>query len=73
MEGGEGIKAFHEIPVAAYAGDGGFNFVMIVPDFEVWGKLTEAYPGSASAKADEAWGEVATCKGNSLWASEEIK
>lgn len=73
MEGGEGIKAYHNFPVAAYAGDGGFNFVTIMPDFEVWGKLTKAYPGSASQKADEAWSEVASCKGNSLWASEEIK
>ena len=73
MEGGEGIEAFHNYPVAAYAGDGGFTFVVIMPDFEAWGKLTEAYPGSASEKADEAWGEVAKCKGSSLWASEKIK
>ena len=51
----------------------GFNFVVITPNFEDWGKLTEAYPGSASQKADEAWGEVAECKGNSLWSSEKIE
>ena len=73
MEGSEGIKAYHEYPVVTHAGDGGFNFVVVLPDHEAWGKLTKAYPGSAAQKADEAWGEVATCKGNSLWASEKIK
>ena len=73
MEGGEGIEAFHEYPVAANAGDGRFNFVVITPNFVDWGKLTEAYPGSASEKADEAWSEVASCTGNSLWASEKIE
>ena len=73
MEGTEGIEAFHEYPVVTTAGDGGFNFVVITPDLENWGKLAKAYPGSAAQKADEAWGEVASCKGNSLWASEKIK
>ncbi len=73
MEGGEGIEAFHEYPVVTNAGDGGFNFVVILPDLEIWGKLAKAYPGSASQKADEAWSEVAACKGNSLWTSELIK
>ena len=73
MEVSEEIEAYHMYPVVTNAGDGSFNFVVILPDPEVWGKLTKAYPGSASQKADEAWGEVATCKGNSLWASEMIK
>ncbi len=73
MAGGEEVKAFHEFPVAANTGGDGFNFVMITPDFEAWGKLTEAYPGSAAQKADEAWGEVAECEGSSLWSSEEIE
>jgi hypothetical protein len=73
MEGAEEIEAFHEYPVVTNAGEGGFNFVVILPDLVAFGKLAKAYPGSASQKADEAWGEVATCKGNSLWASEKIK
>ena len=73
MGGTEGIEAFHEYPVVTNAGDGGFNFVVILPDHEIWGKLAKAYSGSAAQKADEVWGEVATCKGNSLWASEKIK
>jgi len=73
MEGGEGIEAYHEYPVVTDVGNGAFLFVVITPDFDAWGKLTQAYPGSASEKADEAWGEVATCKGNFLWASEKIE
>ena len=73
MEGTEEIEAYHMYPVVANTVDGSFNFVTILPDQEVWGKITKAYPGSASQKADEAWGEVATCKGNSLWTSELIK
>ncbi len=73
MAGGEEVEAFYNFPVAANTGGGGFNFVMITPDFEAWGKQTEAYPGSAAEKADEAWGEVAECKGSSLWASEKVE
>ena len=74
MKGAEKIKAFHEFPVATGAvGDGAFNFVVITPNFEDWGKVTEAYPDSASQKADVAWGEVASCDGSTLWASEEIE
>ena len=73
MAGGEEVEAFYEYPVAANTGGGGFNFVVITPDFEAWGKQTEAYPGSAAEKADEAWGEVAECKGSSLWASEKVE
>jgi len=73
MEGTEEIEAYHMYPAVANTGDGSFNFVTILPDHEVWGKITKAYPGSAAQKADEAWGEVATCKGNSLWTSELIK
>ena len=73
MEGTEEIEAYHMYPAVTNAGDGGFNFVVLLPDLGVWGKLAKAYPGSAAQKADEAWGEVATCKGNSLWTSELIK
>jgi hypothetical protein len=73
MEGAEAIEAYHNYPVAAYAGNGGFNFIVITPDFEIWGKLMAAYDGSASQKADEAWNEVAECKGNSLWESQKIE
>jgi hypothetical protein len=73
MEGGAEVQAFHNFSVVAYNGENGFNFISITPDLAVWGKLAEAYPGSAMQKADEAWSEVADCKGNSLWSSEKIE
>ena len=34
MEGGEGIEAFHEFPVAANVSGDRFNFVVITPGFD---------------------------------------
>jgi hypothetical protein len=73
MEGGAEVQAYHNFSVVAYDGENDFNFISITPDLAVWGKLANAYPGSAAQKADEAWGEVAECKGNSLWNSEKIE
>jgi len=73
MEGGAEVEAYHNFSVVAYNGEGGFNFISITPDLALWGKLAAAYPGSAVQEADVAWSEVASCKGNSLWASEKVK
>lgn len=73
LEGGAEVEAYHNFPVVSHSGENGFNFISITPDLAIWGKLAEAYPGSAVQKADAAWGEVADCKGNSLWTSEKVK
>ncbi len=73
MDGGAEVKAFHNYRVVADVGDNDFLFISITPNLAVWGKLAEAYPGSAAQKADEAWAEVAGCQGNTLWSSEEVK
>jgi len=73
MEGGEKVEAYMNFSLVGNSDDGDFNFVVITPGFDAWGKLTEAYPGSAAQKADEAWSEVADCTGNTLWASERIE
>jgi len=73
MDGGAETQAFHNYRVVANVGDDDFLFISITPNLAVWGKLAEAYPDSAAQKADVAWGEVADCKGNTLWASEEVK
>ena len=73
MEGGDKIEAYHNYPVAANAGDGSFLFVEITPDFAQWGTMADAYSGSAAEKADQAWGEVATCESSSLWSSIKIE
>ena len=73
LPGNEKVEAWHNFPVAANVGDGGFSFVTISPDFKAWGEAAEAYSGSDTEKADQAWGEVASCSGSSLWASEQVK
>jgi hypothetical protein len=73
LPGNSKLEAWHNFPIAANTGDGGFSFVTITPDFKAWGKATEAYGGSSAAKADQAWEEVASCSGSSLWASEQVK
>ena len=71
--GGEGVEAHHNYSVVSQAGDGEFMFVMILPDFEAWGKFNQAYPDSAVAEADAAWSELATCGGSALWATEQVE
>jgi hypothetical protein len=73
LKGGADIKAYHEFPLAATAGSGGFNFVMILPDAETWGAFTGGYADSPAAKADDDWNAVASCSGSSLWESVEVK
>ena len=73
MEGGEALEAYLEYPIAADAEDGEFVFIMAVADTKTWGIFNNDYPGSPAAEADEAWGEVATCSGSSIWASVKIE
>jgi len=73
MKGGADLKAYHEFPLAAQAGQGGFNFVLIAPDAATWGEFSDNYDDSAAAKADADWNKVATCSGSSLWNSNVIK
>jgi hypothetical protein len=73
LEGGDKIEAYHNYPIAANAGDGSFLFVEITPDFTRWGTMNDAYSGSAAEKADQAWGEVASCESASLWNSVKIE
>jgi len=73
MKGGEKIKVYLEYPVAADVGGGSFTFVLVTPSFEEWGAFNGAYAGSAAAKADEDFGDVATCTSSYLWASTEVE
>jgi hypothetical protein len=73
MAGGSELKAYHELPLAASAGQGGFNFVLVAPDAATWGTFWNSYDASAAAQADEEWDNVAGCSGSSLWNSNAIK
>ena len=73
MQGGADLKVYHNYALAANAGAGGFMFVLIAPDTATWGAFMNGYEGSAAAKADADWNNVAACSGSSLWNSTEIE
>lgn len=73
MQGGSELKVYHEFPLAANAGQGGFNFVLVAPDAATWGAFWNNYGGSAASKADADWDDVADCSGSSLWNSNTVK
>jgi len=73
MKGGEKLEVYHDFPIAADAGSGRFNFVMIAPDPVNWGTFMGGYQDSAASKADEDWGEVADCSRSSLWNSVQVE
>ncbi len=50
-----------------------FSFVLRTPDLKSWAALFNDYPDSPLGKADEAWGEVATCSDSSLLSSVEVE
>jgi len=72
MKGGAELKVYHEFPLAASPGPGGFNFVMIAPDAESWGVFSGGYESSAASKADQDWDKAAKCSGSSLWNSTRV-
>lgn len=72
MQGGSDLKVYHEFPLAANAGQGGFNFVLAAPDAATWGTFWNNYDDSAASKADADWDDVADCSGSSLWNSNAV-
>ena len=73
LKGGEQTDVYVTWPVAADAGGGRFNFVMVMPSFADLGAFENGYEGSAAAKADDDFGDIATCSGSSLWASVKME
>jgi hypothetical protein len=73
MKGGENLEVYHSYPMAADAGERGFEFVLIAPDPATWGIFWNEYEGSAASKADAAWNSVARCSGSALWNSKAIE
>ena len=76
MDGGADIEAFVEYAIFSNTPnteDGSFSFVLETPDLKSWAALYNDYPDSPLGKAEEAWGEVATCSARSFWDSVEIE
>lgn len=74
LPGGEELEVYVEYPIAAAAGDGRFNFVLVVADEATWGTWYGADDDdSGMAEANAAWTEVAACSGSSLWFSVKVE
>ena len=74
LKGGDELRAYHEFPLAANVGGGSFNFVMILPSVETWGVFMGGHEeGSAASETDNAWSEVASCEGSTLWDSVKVE
>jgi hypothetical protein len=68
MKGGKKMDAYIRFPVAEGTGaEGDFRFVITTPSFEEWGAFTDAYEGSAAAKVDEEFNNLADCPDSTLW------
>ena len=76
MDGGADISAFVSYAIFSNtpnSEEGSFSFVLETPDLKSWAALFNDYPDSPLGKADEVWGEVATCSGSFLLSSVEIE
>ena len=68
MKGGKNLDAYIRFPVAeGTGGEGDFRFVITTPSFEEWGAFTDAYEGSAAAKVDDDFDNLADCPDSTLW------
>ncbi len=68
MKGGKNMDAYIRFPVAEGTdGEGDFRFVIATPSFAEWGAFTDAYEGSAAAKVDEEFNNLADCPDSTLW------
>ena len=73
MPGGENMKASLHFPVAAQAGEIDFKFVIVFPNFEDWGKFTDAYEGSEAQLVDEKDGNNVDCVESKIWESYKVE
>lgn len=74
IEGGEDFNVLLRFPIAANAGDDEFRFVLVVADAKTWGAWVDNSANDADLpKANEAWNEVASCSGSSMWAGVPIE
>ena len=73
IEGGEDFNVLLRFPIAANAGDDNFRFVLVVPNAKTWGLWVDNSLNDANlAAANDAWYEVASCSGSSMWAGVPI-
>ena len=69
MKGGENIEVFVMFPVAVTMGESDFLFVVRAPSLAEWGAFMDDYEGSAAAKVDKKFTDIADCPDSALWES----
>ena len=69
MKGGENISVLVMFPVAVSMGESDFLFVVSAPSLAEWGAFMDAYEGSAAAKVDKKFNDIADCPDSALWES----
>ena len=73
-KGGSNMMVVVRFPIAeGPEGEGDFRFVISTPTFEEWGQFTDAYEGSAVAKVDEEFDDLADCGASTIWEGLIIK
>ena len=76
MDGGAEIEVFVNYAMfsnTANSEPGSFGFVLRTPDLKSWAALYNDYPDSPLEKADQVWGEVATCSDRTLLSSVNVE
>ena len=69
MKGGENVEVRVMFPVAASMGESDFLFVVLAPNLAEWGTFMDGYEGSAAAKQDKEFADIADCPDSALWES----
>lgn len=74
MKGGEQLQVYIDYPIVVPSSGSRFDFVVRAPSLGAWGTFYDGYDQeSAVGKADEAFAEVATCSGSTVWENIRIE
>ena len=73
VKGGKNLKVFIHFPIAAPVGEIDFLMVVNAPNLMEWGEFMDNYEGSAVAKSDKKFADIADCAESTLWESIKIK
>ena len=73
VEGGKNLTASIHFPIAAPVGEIDFLMVVNAPSLMEWGQFMDNYHGSAVAKVDKRFAEIADCAESTLWESVKVK
>ena len=73
VKGGKNLTVSIHFPIAAPVGEIDFLLVVNAPSLMEWGEFMDNYEGSAVAKVDKRFAEIADCAESTLWESIKVK